>query len=171
MGRPLTFEEYRLLVHHSPVMIWRSGLDAKCDYFNKTWLAFTGRTIQQEMGKGWAEGVHPDDLERCVSHYLDHFRQRQPFEMEYRLRRRDGVYRWIFDRGVPFMDDNGNFAGFIGSCVDVDERRRVQDTEQHRISSNWLWLGTLRSGFWRLSATIFGIRWAPSCSPRAGCRT
>jgi PAS domain S-box-containing protein len=132
MGRPLTFEEYRLLVRYSPVMIWRSGLDAKCDYFNKTWLAFTGRSVEQEMGDGWAEGVHPDDLERCVSRYLDHFERREPFEMEYRLRRHDGAYRWIFDRGVPFADDNGNFAGFIGSCVDVDERRRAQDAEQER---------------------------------------
>jgi two-component system, OmpR family, sensor histidine kinase VicK len=132
MGRPLTFEEYRLLVRHSPVMIWRSGLDAKCDYFNKTWLEFTGRAIDQEMGDGWAEGVHPDDLERCVSHYLEHFQRREPFEMEYRLRRHDGVYRWIFDRGVPFTDDDGTFAGFIGSCVDVDERRRAQDAEQQR---------------------------------------
>lgn len=132
MGRPLTFEEYRLLVRHSPVMIWRSGPDAKCDYFNKTWLEFTGRTIEQEMGDRWAEGVHPDDLERCVSHYLDHFGRREPFEMEYRLRRHDGVYRWIFDRGVPFVDDHGTFAGFIGSCVDVDDRRRAQDAEQQR---------------------------------------
>jgi PAS domain S-box-containing protein len=130
MGRPLTFSEYRLLVQHSPVMIWRSGLDAKCDYFNKTWLTFTGRAIEQEMGDGWAQGVHPDDLERCVSHYLDHFGRRVPFEMEYRLRRYDGVYRWIFDRGVPFTDDTGNFAGYIGSCVDVDERRRAQKAEQ-----------------------------------------
>jgi PAS domain S-box-containing protein len=132
MGRPLTPTEYRLLVRHSPVMIWRSGLDAKCDYFNETWRAFTGRSIEQEMGDGWAEGVHPDDLDRCVAHYLDHFGRREPFEMEYRLRRHDGVYRWIFDRGVPFVDDAGGFAGFIGSCVDVDERRKAQDAEQQR---------------------------------------
>jgi PAS domain S-box-containing protein len=132
MGRPLTFEEYRLLVRHSPVMIWRSGLDAKCDYFNRTWLEFTGRTIEEEMGDGWVKGVHADDLERCVSQYLDHFGRREAFEMEYRLRRHDGAYRWIFDRGVPFVDDNGNFAGFIGSCVDVDERRRAQDAEQQQ---------------------------------------
>jgi PAS domain S-box-containing protein len=130
MGRSLTTGEYRLLVRHSPVMIWRAGLDAQCDYFNKTWLDFTGRSIGQEMGDGWTQGVHPDDLERCVSHYLDRFGRREPFEMEYRLRRHDGMYRWIFDRGVPFVDDSGNFAGFIGSCVDVDERRRAQDTEQ-----------------------------------------
>jgi len=130
MAPTLTSTEYRLLVQHSPVMIWRAGLDASCDYFNETWLSFTGRTLEQEMGNGWAEGVHPDDLERCVSHYLDHFHRREPFEMEYRLRRHDGVYRWIFDRGVPFTDDTRTFAGFIGSCVDVDERRKAQEAQQ-----------------------------------------
>jgi PAS domain S-box-containing protein len=130
MDRPLTATEYRLLVESSPVMIWRSGLDANCDYFNDTWLEFTGRTLEQEMGNGWAEGVHPEDFERCVAHYLEHFKRREAFEMEYRLRRHDGAYRWIFDRGVPFTDDAGAFAGFIGSCVDVDERRRAEAAQQ-----------------------------------------
>lgn len=131
MPREPSATEYRLLVQSSPVMIWRSGLDAKCDYFNETWLDFTGRTLEQEMGDGWAEGVHPDDLQRCVAHYLDHFQRRQAFEMEYRLRRRDGEFRWIFDRGVPFTDDLGAFAGFIGSCIDVDERRKAQEAFRH----------------------------------------
>src|SRR6476659_705111 len=110
MSQAPTATEYRLLVQHSPVMIWRSGLDAACDYFNETWLAFTGRTLEQEMGNGWAEGVHPEDFKRCVKHYLDHFHRRQEFEMEYRLRRHDGAWRWIFDRGVPFTNDDGEFA-------------------------------------------------------------
>ena len=132
MSRTPTATEYRLLVQHSPVMIWRSGLDAKCDYFNETWLAFTGRSLEQEIGDGWAEGVHPEDFDRCVKHYLDHFHRREAFEMEYRLRRHDGEWRWIFDRGVPFTADSGEFAGFIGSCIDVDERRRAQEAEhQH----------------------------------------
>ena len=130
MAAALTHEEYRLLVENSPVMIWRAGLDAKCNYFNGPWLAFTGRALEQEMGDGWAEGVHPDDFDHCVAHYLDHFHRQQPFEMEYRLRRHDGVYRWIFDRGVPFGDASAAFAGFIGSCVDVDERRRAQEARQ-----------------------------------------
>jgi PAS domain-containing protein len=74
MSRPLSSTEYRLLVEHSPVMIWRADLSANCDYFNETWLAFTGRTLEQELGEGWAAGVHPEDLERCVSFYLDHRR-------------------------------------------------------------------------------------------------
>ena len=131
MSRAPTPSEYRLIVEHSPVLIWRAGLDAKCDYFNETWLAFTGRTLEQEMGDGWAEGVHPDDFERCVAYYLDHFHRREAFEMEYRLRRHDGEFRWIFDRGVPFTDDSGAFAGFIGSCVDVHERRLAQEAVQH----------------------------------------
>ena len=152
MTRTLTPTEYRLLVENSPVMIWRSGLDAKCDYFNEPWLAFTGRTFEQEIGDGWAEGVHPDDLDRCVAHYLDHFRARKPFEMEYRLRRHDGVYRWIFDRGVPFSGEAGDFAGFIGSCVDVDERRRIQDAK-HRHSQEQL---TLAQDFEKWVLAIVG---------------
>jgi PAS domain S-box-containing protein len=124
----LTATEYRLLVEHSPVMSWRSGIDAKCDYFNATWLEFTGRALPQEMGDGW-EGVHPEDRQRAVAHYLDHFHRREPFEMEYRLRRHDGEYRWLFDRGAPFNDDSGEFAGFIGSCVDVHERRKAEEAQ------------------------------------------
>ena len=126
MATALTATEYQLLVEHSPVMVWRAGLDAKCDYFNDTWLAYTGRTLAEESGDGWAEGVHTDDLQRCVTYYLEHFKRRQAFEMEYRLKRRDGQYRWIFDRGVPYMNHAGEFVGFIGSCVDIHERKLAQ---------------------------------------------
>jgi PAS domain S-box-containing protein len=132
MPAPLTANEYRLLVEHSPVLIWRAGVDAKCDYFNERWLAFTGRCLEDETGDGWTEGVYPEDLGPSVSTYLDHFRRQAPFEMEYRLRRHDGVYRWIFDRGVPFKNEDGTFGGFIGSCVDVDERRRAQAARERR---------------------------------------
>ena len=124
-SRVLPPDQYRALVEHHPTLIWRAGLDAKCDYFNETWLAFTGRTQEQEQGNGWTEGVHPEDFDRCLRIFLDNVGLRQPFEMEYRLRRHDGVYRYIFDRGVPFWDDTGAFAGFIGSCVDVHERREA----------------------------------------------
>jgi PAS domain S-box-containing protein len=126
MVEALSAIEYRLLLENSPVMIWRAGVDAKCNYFNATWLDFTGRSLDEEMGDGWTQGVHPEDLERCIAYYLDHFRRREPFEMEYRLRRHDGEHRWILDRGVPFADEARGFAGYIGSCVDVDDRRRAQ---------------------------------------------
>ncbi|OHE41234.1 MAG: hypothetical protein A2Y16_00220 [Tenericutes bacterium GWF2_57_13] len=118
----MTKEQYRLIVESSPNMIWRADLSTACDYFNKTWLDFTGRTHADEKGFGWATGVHPDDLDRCVKIYLDHFHARQPFEMDYRLKRHDGEYRWINDRGVPVYDHFGTFVGFIGSCMDVTEK-------------------------------------------------
>ena len=118
----LDLKQYKQILESSPNMVWRSGLDTKCNYFNKTWLDFTGKTMQQEVGDGWTEGVHPDDFDGCVKTYLDSFSMRVPFEMNYRLMRYDGVYRIINDRGIPFFDDSGSFAGYIGSCIDVTEK-------------------------------------------------
>ena len=128
MGKTrLTTHEYATLVEQSPILIWRANTDALCDYFNDRWLSFRGRSMAQEYGNGWAEGVHPDDFDRCLEIYLENFKLRLTFEMEYRLMRHDGVYRWIFDRGVPFADENGVFAGYIGSCVDVTDRVEAQE--------------------------------------------
>lgn len=112
------------LADSAPVMIWISGLDTLCHYFNKFWLDFTGRTLAQEIGNGWAEGVHPVDFDACLETYLTAFHARQAFDMDYRLRRHDGEYRWIQDRGRPRFDRGGTFLGFIGSCVDVTERKQ-----------------------------------------------
>lgn len=161
MTAPLSSIEYRLLVEHSPVMVWRAGLDGQCDYFNATWLLYTGRTLAQETGEGWAEGVHPEDLARCVAYYLDHFHRREPFEMEYRLRRHDGEYRWIFDRGVPFTDDTGAFAGFIGSCVDVDERRRAQQAREQFDEQQLTLARDFEKWTWPSSVTTSAIRSVP----------
>ncbi|WP_374494955.1 EAL domain-containing protein [Zoogloea sp.] len=114
------------LFERFPTLIWRAGTDAKCSYFNQTWLDFTGRSLEDEMGDGWTSGVHPDDFDRCVSTYLEHFAVRTPFEMEYRLRRRDGQYRWIIDTGRPLYDKWGEFAGYIGSCIDITDRRNTE---------------------------------------------
>ncbi len=126
-GNLLSLKEYQALVEQSPIMIWRANTDALCNYFNECWLAFRGRTLEQEYGNGWAEGVHADDFDRCLQIYLDSFNKREIFEMEYRLMRNDGVYRWIFDRGVPYYSENGEFAGYIGSCIDVTERVDAQE--------------------------------------------
>jgi len=113
--------EYAVIVEQAPILIWRANTDARCDYFNERWLAFTGRSMEEELGDGWAEGVHPEDMARCLDIYRTSFANRSPFEMEYRLRRHDGAYRWLFDRGVPFYCREGVFAGYIGSCVDVTD--------------------------------------------------
>ena len=125
----LSGEEYRTLVEHGPVMVWRSSENGGCDYFNETWLRFTGRPIEDELGDGWTAGVHPDDLDACLRVYLDHFRRRASFEMEYRLRRHDGAYRWVVDRGTPNFD-GARFRGFIGSCVDIHERHEAAETKE-----------------------------------------
>jgi PAS domain S-box-containing protein len=127
MTQGLSAEEYRLLVEKAPIMVWRADITMGCDYFNEIWLAFTGRTMEQERGNGWAEGVHPLDMDRCLRIYTDSFSRRAVFEMEYRLLRHDGVYRWIFDRGVPFSDSAGDFKGYIGSCIDITERKEAQE--------------------------------------------
>lgn len=119
---PLHAPEYAVIVEQAPILIWRADLTMGCDYFNERWLAFTGRSLAQEQGNGWAEGVHPDDLARCLEIYTTSFAARKVFEMEYRLRRHDGEYRWLFDRGVPFWGADGEFGGYIGSCTDVHAR-------------------------------------------------
>lgn len=123
----LSFNEYMTIVEQAPIMIWRANLSAECDYFNQQWLSFTGRTMEQELGNGWAEGVYSEDMEKCLDIYLTSFAKRLVFEMEYRLRRYDGEYRWIFDRGVPFSDKEGNFGGYIGSCIDITERVEARE--------------------------------------------
>ncbi len=112
---------YELIVENAPNMIWMSGLDMLCFYFNRTWLNFTGRTIAEEQGNGWVEGVHKDDVERCIEVYTTHFEKQEPFYMEYRLKRYDGAYRWISDQGTPIYDE-GKFVGYLGSCMDIHEK-------------------------------------------------
>ena len=113
-------ERFRIVADAAPVLIWMSGPDKLCTFFNKAWLEFTGRTLEQEMGHGYREGLHPNDLQRLDT-YKAAFEARDPLIMQYRLRRNDGEYRWILDQGVPRYDAQGRFGGYIGSCVDVTE--------------------------------------------------
>lgn len=119
-------KRFRHVTDTAPVMVWMSDTDKLCNYFNKFWLDFTGRTIEQEFGNGWTEGVHPDDLQSCQETYVNAFDARQDFQMEYRIRRFDGEYRWVLDIGVPRFTPSGNFLGYIGSCIDIDDRIRAE---------------------------------------------
>jgi PAS domain S-box-containing protein len=121
-------QRFRLVANTAPVMIWMSGTDKLCNYFNEPWLHFTGRTLDAELGNGWADGVHPDDLPGCLHTYTDSFNRREPFRMEYRLRRYDGEYRWVLDTGVPRFTEGRQFTGYIGSCIDVTDRKVAVET-------------------------------------------
>jgi PAS domain S-box-containing protein len=119
---------FRWLADHAPVLLWGSGIDKLYTYFNKPWLDFTGRALDLELGEGWAEGVHPEDLRWCLNTYTQCFDRREKFRTEYRLRRYDGEYRWILDIGVPRFEQDGSFVGYMGIAVDVTDRKLVEET-------------------------------------------
>jgi PAS domain S-box-containing protein len=110
----------------APMLVWVSGPDKLCVWFNQPWLDFTGRTMRQELGYGWTEGVHADDLERCLDVYNRHFDEQRPFRMQYRLRADDGTHRWVDDAGIPRYAADGTFLGFIGACVDIHDARQAE---------------------------------------------
>lgn len=120
-------ERFRNLSDTAPVLIWMAGVDRHCYYFNKTWLRFTGRSLQQEYGKGWMSGVHPEDLPQCLETYRGAFNARRPFSIEFRLKAADGSFRWMLDRGTPRFTSDGGFAGYIGTCTDISERRSAEE--------------------------------------------
>ena len=140
-------ERFRLVANTAPVMIWMAGTDRLCTYVNQAWLEFTGRPLEAELGNGWVEGVHKEDLKGCLKTYSEAFDERQSFEMEYRVRRNDGEYRWILDIGVPRFNPDGSFAGYIGSCLDITDRKLAEEAlasvghrliEAHEEERRWI---------------------------------
>jgi PAS domain S-box-containing protein len=134
LSHNLDLEYFQQLADGTPVMIWMSGSDMGCYYFNRAWLDYRGRSLEQEAGNGWAEGVHPEDLERCVQHYVGSFEKRIPFAMSYRLQDSKGEYRWILDRGVPQSSARGEFLGFYGGCAETPVDAAVTRINELRLA-------------------------------------
>jgi PAS domain S-box-containing protein len=118
---------FRLMADAAPVMVWMSGLDKRCTYVNKHWLDFTGHSLEHELGDGWSEGIHIDDLQRCLDTYSSAFEARHTFRMQYRLKRFDGTYCWILDTGAPRFRSDAAFEGYIGSCIDITDEKQAKD--------------------------------------------
>ena len=140
-GRQAGEARFRLLADAAPVMIWMSGPDALCTYFNRAWLELRGRALDEETGNGWTEGLHPDDRDSCFETYLKAFGTRQPFRMRCRLRRADGEYSWVELAGVPRFEDGVGFKGFMGSAIDISEWKR----------------GVFTPDWWKLKGSQYGM--------------
>ncbi|MEW6156956.1 MAG: PAS domain S-box protein [Verrucomicrobiota bacterium] len=120
-------ECFRIMTDTAPVLVWMTGTDGQCTYFNRAWMEYTGRTLKQELGLGWTEMLHPDDLQRCLDYFHSAFEAREKFNFEFRLRRSDKQYRWFLNTGIPRFTPQGAFAGYIGSCIDITERKQAEE--------------------------------------------
>ncbi|MGH9027892.1 MAG: PAS domain-containing protein, partial [Acidimicrobiia bacterium] len=161
-------EFFRLTADAAPFLVWAAGPERGRTYFNHRWLAYRGKTYGQESGGGWREGIHPDDRDRILSAHDAAFEEREPFEVEFRLQRADGIYRWILERGVPQYGDGGTFTGYVGSCVDVTEqrldRKALHDTEERLTFA----LEAGQMGEWSFSVERGRIEWSPAMERLCG---
>jgi PAS domain S-box-containing protein len=119
-------EKFQVMADCAPVMVWIAQSDKRCTWLNKGWLDFVGRTLKEESGSGWTQGIHPEDYQRCLQAYNSNFDARREFYIEYRLKHHSGDYRWISDRGVPRYDSEGQFEGYVGACMDIQEQHDVK---------------------------------------------
>ncbi|MEH1869830.1 MAG: PAS domain S-box protein [Nostoc sp.] len=168
-------QRFRQMADTAPVLIWMSGLDKACYYFNKIWLDFTGKTLEQEVENGWEQGIHPDDLQDCLDTYINAFDARQKFRIEYRLKRFDGEYRWILDTGTPHFTSEGEFLGYIGSCVDINdvhEELRLRKQAEVALRENEerlnMALEAASMGNWDWNIQTGEIHWSPSLERQFG---
>lgn len=151
---------FRVMADATPVLVWMADASAECTYFNRSWLEYTGRTLEEESGSGWMDGVHPEDLARCRATYLAAFERRESFHMEYRLRRHDGGYRWIIDRGEPLRALDGTFIGYIGGCVEIHEQKELEHRLREAEERARLAVEAAGMGFWdwKIGAVV---KWSP----------
>ena len=118
---------FRLIADGAPIMLWMTDVDKLCTYVSRGWVAFTGRPFEAQLGAGWTESLHPDDVAYCLRTFEEAVDRRESFRMEYRVRRHDGEYRWVLNSGAPRLDADGRFAGYIGSAMDVTEHRLAEE--------------------------------------------
>lgn len=152
---------FETLANSLPALVWVADRTKGCVWFNQYWLAFTGRTLEQELINGWAEGVHPDDLQRCLAIYHTHFDRQQPFEMEYRLRHHSGAYRWILDKGAPRYNEDGEFVGFTGACVDISERKQIEEEHARTLERYNLAIHGTTDGIWDWNPLTNDVYYSP----------
>ena len=151
-------EKFRNLTEHSPMLIWMSDQQAMCTYFNQRWLEFRGRSLEAEKGMGWTQGLHLEDKEQTINSYLQAFNKRESFDLEYRLKNRNNEYRRIYDIGTPMYDQNNQFMGYIGSCIDITERARAEDQVRQSEQQKSLILQSMREKLVFLD-TCLSIQW------------
>lgn len=152
---------FRLMADAAPVLIWVSDAEKKGVFFNKGWLSFTGRSLEQELGDGWLEVIHPEDVERAASACLRAFQASEPFRTEFRMRRADGQYRWMLDHGVPRFTETGALAGYIGTCVDFTDRHEAEKRLLENQERLRLTLDAGQMGAWEWSMETNRVTWSP----------
>jgi PAS domain S-box-containing protein len=163
-------ERFRSMADTAPVLLWLSDVDQQCTYINKPWLDFTGRTFEQELGEGWTESIYPEDRARCLETYRASFHRRERFEIEYRLRRADGEYRWVLTRGAPRVTDTAELIGYVGSCVDITERKRVEESLRESEARLRLAMKTGKVGVWDWDIVANRVVWTESLYAIHGVR-
>ena len=131
-------DRFRTMANTAPMLLWVSDRDKRCEFFNRGWLEFTGRSLAGEIGTGWLKGVHPEDLQHLLDVYEAAFTERRPFEAEYRLRRQDGSYRWILQKGAPRQGPSADFAGYVGTAIDITDRRQIEEINRSLVHAQRL---------------------------------
>lgn len=150
---------FRQVIDHAPFLLWIADRDGNCSFFNQTWLTFRGRSIEQEIGTGWTAGIHPEDVAFCLASYAAAVEACQPFKLEYRLQRVDGAYRWLLDAGVPWFLPDGTCAGYMGSAVDITDRKQAEAALHQREEQLRLALEFAHIGSWNWEISTGEITW------------